>query len=83
MNPLLTDFSSLSQIPPFLLALVLAWSLIWKGLALWKATKRNSKGWFIAILIINTMGIFEILYIYVFSEIKFDNKKKSRKSKKI
>lgn len=45
-----------------------AWSLVWKGLALWKAAQKGSKPWFIAFLVVNTLGILEILYYYVFSE---------------
>ena len=52
-----------------MLALIL-WSLAWKGMALWKASKANSQGWFIALLLVNTFGILDILYIYVFSEQK-------------
>lgn len=43
--------------------LALAWSLFWKGFALWYAAKRDEKWWFIAFLIINTLGILEIAYI--------------------
>jgi len=50
-----------------LFALVAVWSIIWKGLALWKAARLGSKGWFVALLIINTAGILEILYLYVFT----------------
>jgi len=50
-----------------LLAIVLIWSLVWKGLALWKAGRAGSKPWFIVLLVVNTVGILEILYIYVFS----------------
>ena len=82
MNPLLSDLSSLTNIPPALLAVVLVWSLFWKGLALWKAAKRDSKGWFVAILIINTIGIFEILYIFLFSEIKLEDKNPKAPKKK-
>jgi hypothetical protein len=46
---------------------VVIWSLVWKGLALWKAARAGSKPWFIVLLIVNTVGILEILYIYVFS----------------
>lgn len=46
------------------------WSLIWKGLALWKAAQNEAKAWFIVMLILNTVGILEILYIYVFSKKK-------------
>jgi len=44
--------------------LILAWSLFWKGFALWYSAKRSEKWWFIAFLIINTAGILEIVYIF-------------------
>ncbi len=50
--------------------LLLAWTYLWKGMALWKAAQKSSKWWFIALLFINTFGILEILYLYVFSEHK-------------
>ncbi len=50
------------------LLIILAWSLYWKGLALWKASKRDNKTWFVVLLLVNTLGILEILYIYVFSK---------------
>lgn len=50
--------------------LLFAWIFVWKGLALWKASRRGAKWWFIALLVINTVGILEILYIYVFSQKK-------------
>ncbi|MFA5173508.1 MAG: DUF5652 family protein [Candidatus Paceibacterota bacterium] len=53
-----------------ILTLVLLWSAYWKGMALWKAAKKGDLKWFIAILVINTMGILEILYIYLFSKKK-------------
>lgn len=43
------------------------WTLLWKGLALWKAARLGQKPWFFAFLFINTLGILEILYVYVFS----------------
>lgn len=51
-------------------ALLSLWSVPWKGVALWKAAKNNDKGWFVALLLINTAAILEILYIYVFSRKK-------------
>ena len=50
------------------------WALVWKGFALWKSSKKNQLIWFIALLIINTVGILEILYIFVFSKIQLRNK---------
>lgn len=52
----------------YIWVLILAWALVWKGLALWKSARRSDKAWFVALLIINTVGILEILYIYVFSK---------------
>jgi len=55
---------------PLLLLLILAWSMFWKGLALWRAAKDNQRNWFIALLIINTVGILEIIYLLQFAKDK-------------
>lgn len=47
---------------------VLVWSLVWKGIALWKAARQGSKPWFIVLLIVNTVGILEIIYIFFVSK---------------
>jgi hypothetical protein len=49
-------------------ALLLIWTFIWKGIALWKAARNSHKAWFILMLIVNTLGILEIVYIYGFSK---------------
>jgi hypothetical protein len=49
---------------PILIFLLIIWSLFWKGIALWKAVKSNQKGWFVMLLLINTAGILEIIYIF-------------------
>ena len=51
-----------------LIVLIFIWSLVWKGIALWKAARVGSKNWFVALLIINTLGILEMLYIFIFSK---------------
>ena len=53
-----------------LIALLIVWSLYWKGTALWTAAKNNQKEWFIALLIINTAGLLEIFYLYVIAKKK-------------
>jgi len=55
-----------------ILLLILAWTLPWKGVALWKAAKNSHKGWFVALLILNTLAILEIIYIFYFSKPKID-----------
>jgi hypothetical protein len=52
----------------FLVIPLTIWSLAWKGVALWKAAQKGHKKWFIAILILNTLGILEMVYIFIFSK---------------
>ncbi len=66
----------------FILLIVFIWTLIWKGLALWKAAKNNHKIWFVIILVVNTMGILEILYIYWLSKIDWNKKTNAINNKK-
>ena len=42
-------------------------SLALKGYALWVAAKHNAKWWFIALLIVNTLGLLELVYLVFFS----------------
>ncbi len=58
--------------------ILIIWSLAWKGVALWKAAKLNHLKWFIVLLVIQTFGVLEILYIFVFSKFGF-NHLRSRK----
>lgn len=51
-----------------LLLLGILWSIPWKGVALWKAARREDTGWFVALLIINTFALLEALYIFYFSK---------------
>jgi len=53
----------------FILLMIL-WTIPWKGVALWRAAKNNHKIWFIAILLLNTLAILEIVYIFGFSKRK-------------
>ncbi len=43
--------------------ILIIWTMLWTAFALWKAVKNNHKIWFILILISNTVGIFEIIYL--------------------
>ena len=45
-----------------------AWSLAWKGVALWRAARLGSKPWFVALMILNTVGLLDILYLGFFSK---------------
>jgi hypothetical protein len=51
--------------------ILLIWSGVWKAIALWKSSRNNQLGWFIALAILNTAGILEIVYL-VFLQPKQD-----------
>jgi len=44
--------------------LLIVWEIYWKAHALWMAAQKKDKGFFIAILIINSIGILPIYYLY-------------------
>lgn len=50
---------------PIILVVAL-WSIVLKGYSLWYAARGGQKGWFIALLVINTVGILEIIYLIWF-----------------
>jgi len=60
---------------PFIIPLVV-WALFWKGLALYRAVRNEQKGWFVALLIVNTAGILDIIYLLFFSQPKSTRKRK-------
>ena len=50
--------------------LSVAWTIPWKGVALWKSARNKHLVWFIVMLIVNTLAILEIIYIFGFSKRK-------------
>jgi len=59
-----------------LLLLLIVWTLFWKGYAVWTAVKNNHKGWFVAVLILNTCGILEIIYLFCVAKKKMSDVKR-------
>jgi len=57
----------------FTLLGLIVWTIPWKGAALWKAARNKDLFWFIALLILNTAAILEIIYIFAFSKKKDEN----------
>jgi 4-amino-4-deoxy-L-arabinose transferase-like glycosyltransferase len=55
---------------PLLMLLFIAWTVPWKGVALWKAARNKHLVWFIFMLIVNSLAILEIVYIFGFSKSK-------------
>ena len=69
------------RIDPLLLTLLLLWSLFWKGLALWRAAGKGQKYWFVAMLVLSTLGILEIIYLKFFQNPKTASGKSSPKKR--
>ncbi|HWQ59921.1 MAG: hypothetical protein HGB34_01240 [Candidatus Moranbacteria bacterium] len=62
MNPNLVPQALAILVP------VLIWSLAWKGVALWRAARNGQKAWFVVLLVLNTIGLLEIVYVLGFSK---------------
>ena len=54
-----------------LIPLLIVWSVFWKGLALWHAGRRGEHWWFVLLLILNTLGVLEIIYLFAVCKLKF------------
>ncbi|MCK4918601.1 MAG: hypothetical protein KAS02_02360 [Candidatus Pacebacteria bacterium] len=65
-----SNLQTTTVVPTWVLVLIMLWVLPWKGYSMWLAAKNNQKKWFIALLVLNTLAILDIIYIF------FINKKK-------
>ena len=65
-----------SRVPLLILVLIVIWTLFWKGYAVWTAAKNNHKGWFVAVLVFNTFGILEIIYLFCIAKKKWSDVKR-------
>jgi len=65
------DLSGVCPIAPqwinVLILLAVVWALPWKGVALWRAAGNKHLWWFVALFLLNTLAILEIIYIFAFS----------------
>ena len=53
-----------------LLFLMVIFVIVLKGYSLWCAARAGQKWWFIALLVINTLGLLEIFYLFVVAKKK-------------
>jgi len=60
--------ASIVPIPLYVILPLFIWAMIWKGIALWKAGRNNHLAWFVALFIVNTLGILPIIYLLWFQE---------------
>lgn len=57
---------SLSPQLQFLFILLVIWSIVWKIIALWKASQNGQKMWFVGMFLVNSVGILELIYLGFF-----------------
>lgn len=43
---------------------LIIWVIFWEGFALWKAATKRHLVWFIILLLVNSLGLLEIAYIF-------------------
>lgn len=71
---------------PFLfggIGLIAIWDLAWKGIALWRAARRKEQWWFLALLLVNSMGLLPIAYLMIWGKDDPDMAKMSSKTVKV
>lgn len=59
-------------------SIAIAWGVVWKGFALYRAGKQSQPGWFVALFLINTLGVLEILYLAFFSKRRRNHARRRR-----
>lgn len=62
------------------IAVLAVWSIAVKGYALWVSARSGQKWWFVVMLIVNTVGILELIYLFFMSPVgsnRFHQKKTS------
>jgi len=55
------------------------WETLWKGMALYKSAQAKEKYWFIAFLLVNSVGILPLIYLIFFNKDNFLAKEKLAK----
>ena len=64
MNAVATRKTALPASGRRLVVALVAWSLAWKGASVWRAARDDSKPWFVALLVSNTLGILDAVYLF-------------------
>lgn len=60
------DINNITTMQFALVGVAVLWDLIWKGFALWNAARSDKTGWFIALIVLNTVGVLPIIYLLFF-----------------
>jgi hypothetical protein len=46
------------------IVLLILWELVWKGIALWYSARLGKMWWFVALLLINSVGLLPIFFLW-------------------
>lgn len=64
------QFSAMPNWTTLVILALAAWTLPWKGVALWRSARNSHTAWFVVLLLLNTLAVLEIIYIFAFSKHK-------------
>jgi methionyl-tRNA synthetase len=79
----MVSYLTMLSSPSYLLFwFALIWAVVWKGFALWHSARNLQKKWFIVLLVVNTLGVLEIAYLFLFRKDRFKKDILGRKIKK-
>ena len=67
---------------PFLFVLLIV-DLILRGIALYKSAGRKQTVWFVALLVINSVGILPIIYLFLQKDVALTSKAKAAPKKAV
>lgn len=45
------------------------WTLVWKIFSVWTSARNGDRGWFIALLVLNTLSILDLWYLFKVAKI--------------
>ena len=62
------DFANSGFLLVFIVLVI--WSFVWKAFALYRAGANRSPVWFVVLLVVNTVGILDILYLFIWGKKK-------------
>jgi hypothetical protein len=61
---------ALNQVPPAVMYIWLGLDVTLRGFALWRASQRRQKIWFVALLLVNSLGALPLIYLIYSLKIK-------------
>lgn len=62
----MTPSLNLIPVDPVIAGFIIAWAFFWKALALWHSARNDQLGWYIAMVLLQTLGLLELIYLLFF-----------------